>query len=402
MADESWRLCESCKSYNSPQARECVACSGVLKHSGSSVDIPQKSPSVEAKPFSAPAAKRMNPSRKTCGNCGNSNPETSYNCLVCKHALNQVVMGLGSQSQEKIEASKGVVYSSAAGAFHSLDSDLSSRDGSILRGRQFGERLAAESGNPWSDLSHKNKGAVETRIRAQLLADIRVLTDGIKRHSIRRAWRITAWFSIAILFANGFFLAIASPDQETLLGSLTISLLFTLSTHLFLRVGLVDRKMRKPLSDVEAGVTAGCARYSQALDEVKYSRPSQGAREVPVATVTTLTPREAENFCAAWLVRLGHLDAQVTRFSRDGGIDVEAKNVIAQVKHQQSNVGVKPIRELHGVAVVSSKKAVFFTLTGYSSDALDFAHKISMPLFVYRNSELHPCNVHAQLFAAGR
>ncbi|NTW42576.1 MAG: restriction endonuclease [Cellulomonadaceae bacterium] len=80
---------------------------------------------------------------------------------------------------------------------------------------------------------------------------------------------------------------------------------------------------------------------------------------------------------------LGESDAEVTRFTGDGGIDVGSAHYVAQVKNYAGTVGVAAIRELFGVASAEGRSPAFFTSGTYSADAMSFASRIEMPLFVY-------------------
>lgn len=91
----------------------------------------------------------------------------------------------------------------------------------------------------------------------------------------------------------------------------------------------------------------------------------------------------AEALVALWMQHLGAVDAAVTPFSGDGGIDVESKDYIAQVKNYSGTVGVAEIRELAGVALVDGRKPLFFTSGTYAQGAVEFADRASIPLFVY-------------------
>lgn len=80
---------------------------------------------------------------------------------------------------------------------------------------------------------------------------------------------------------------------------------------------------------------------------------------------------------------LGEADAEVTRFTGDGGIDVSSNHYLAQVKNYEGTVGVASIRELAGVAAADGRKPLFFTSGAYASGAVEFAERVGMPLFVY-------------------
>lgn len=103
----------------------------------------------------------------------------------------------------------------------------------------------------------------------------------------------------------------------------------------------------------------------------------------PRPRLSGVTPRAAEHLVCEWMQHLGLNDAAVTQQSDDGGVDVTSRLVVAQVKHYAAPVGVDPIRSLHGVAIVSRRRAAFFTLTGYTRRAVEFADSAQMPLFIY-------------------
>ncbi|MEJ6553408.1 restriction endonuclease [Microbacterium esteraromaticum] len=109
------------------------------------------------------------------------------------------------------------------------------------------------------------------------------------------------------------------------------------------------------------------------------SRPSAPPAPQPYG----VSPEGAERIVEAWMRHLGALDAEVTRYTADGGIDVASASWIAQVKHHQGVIGVAAIRELAGVAAIDGRSALFFTSTGYAEGAVDFADKAGMGLFVY-------------------
>lgn len=96
-----------------------------------------------------------------------------------------------------------------------------------------------------------------------------------------------------------------------------------------------------------------------------------------------VTPRGAEQLVAQWMRHLGEVRAEATHFQSDGGIDVAGEWFIAQVKHFNASVGVAPIREIAGVSNIDRRRPLFFTSTGYSVGAIEFANKSGVALFVY-------------------
>lgn len=98
-----------------------------------------------------------------------------------------------------------------------------------------------------------------------------------------------------------------------------------------------------------------------------------------------ITPLEAE-YVAAAIMRdhLGFQDARVTTASGDGGIDVVARQAVAQVKHWGSQVGRPAIQQLYGARGIDhSKKMVFFCSGGYSRQAIAYANEVGVALFTF-------------------
>jgi ribosomal protein S25/PAS domain-containing protein len=91
--------------------------------------------------------------------------------------------------------------------------------------------------------------------------------------------------------------------------------------------------------------------------------------------------REAELVVVEWLRYLGHQDAQATAVGADAGIDVEASEVVAQVKMEGIPTGRQVVQQLHGVARAAGKKDVFFSLAGYTREAHAWADSVGQALF---------------------
>ncbi|MGJ8720857.1 MAG: restriction endonuclease [Salinibacterium amurskyense] len=112
----------------------------------------------------------------------------------------------------------------------------------------------------------------------------------------------------------------------------------------------------------------------------------------------------AEALCAEWMRFYGEEDAETTRFTADGGIDVTSLHYIAQVKNYVGTVGVAEVREMAGVALDDGRKALFFTSGSYAAGAIAFADRVGMPLFIYDAAEgsLAGVNQHAEsIFVSG-
>jgi hypothetical protein len=93
------------------------------------------------------------------------------------------------------------------------------------------------------------------------------------------------------------------------------------------------------------------------------------------------SPREAEIMAAEWLQYLGYADATVTATGADGGVDVIGKSVVAQVKAHMAPTGRADLQKLYGVASHLRRKPIFFSLVGYTQQALAWANDADIALF---------------------
>lgn len=50
--------------------------------------------------------------------------------------------------------------------------------------------------------------------------------------------------------------------------------------------------------------------------------------------IMELTWQQVEHACCMWMRANGYPDVRLTRFGADGGIDIESREAVAQVKHQ--------------------------------------------------------------------
>lgn len=133
---------------------------------------------------------------------------------------------------------------------------------------------------------------------------------------------------------------------------------------------------------------------SRAIDEV-LRQQSVGLRKVPAppALPYGVDRRGAEMLVRDWMLHLGIVDAVVTSYSKDGGIDVASGEYVAQVKHQGGNVGRPEVQGLAGAAFGQKKEPLFFTSAYYTAEAIAWAdsYEIRMPLFVF-NAEAGTLN----------
>jgi hypothetical protein len=101
------------------------------------------------------------------------------------------------------------------------------------------------------------------------------------------------------------------------------------------------------------------------------------------STMASCTDRQAEFLARDWMLFLGDSGCQVSQATRDGGADVVSKHFVAEVKHHAVPVSPAVVRQIFGVATAQGKTALFFSLSGYSSAAVEFGEQVRMALFVY-------------------
>jgi hypothetical protein len=101
----------------------------------------------------------------------------------------------------------------------------------------------------------------------------------------------------------------------------------------------------------------------------------------PNPTESQISHQAYEEFCSEMLQSWGYLDAVVTRYTRDGGIDIEASELVVQCKHYTGSVGVREIREIFGIAAHKSKTAVVFCAGSFTAEAKTFAGAAGVGLF---------------------
>ena len=114
-----------------------------------------------------------------------------------------------------------------------------------------------------------------------------------------------------------------------------------------------------------------------------------------------LSPRDAELISAKWMRYWGYFDAKATPVGPDGGIDVVASRAVAQVKYRNVKTSRTEINEFHGSAEGSGKDELYFSLSGYTQQALDRASEKSIALFVFNDHGIpKPVNTMANKIAS--
>lgn len=150
------------------------------------------------------------------------------------------------------------------------------------------------------------------------------------------------------------------------------------STAMF-NLGVLNKKLENisgALFWYEKAWLKGHASAKRSLDQLKKMPSPQ----------YNLTARDAELIAAQWMVYWGYYDAKATPIGPDGGIDVIASRALAQVKHRNVKTSRTEINEFHGSAEGSGKDELYFSLSGYTQQALERADEKSIALFIF-NSE---------------
>ena len=174
--------------------------------------------------------------------------------------------------------------------------------------------------------------------------------------------------------------------SQKLLGSASVKLVYK-------PVSLIERK-RTFLSQLDEMIQKAIWVEIKSYEEKAYgSSPEDWKKStqnrwqplgpLPIIPLGGLSPKEAETHVGQILKFYGLEGIQRTRYSRDGGIDVESDQAVFQVKHQVAPVGVQILREIFGVAAAESKKAGVFAKTGFTKEALIFAEKNGVAVFQY-------------------
>ncbi len=110
--------------------------------------------------------------------------------------------------------------------------------------------------------------------------------------------------------------------------------------------------------------------------------------------------QQAEHAAMVYMRDIGFRDARLSSPGADGGIDVRSRHAVAQVKAHAKPTGRPDIQKLIGAAMGAEHK-LFFSLSGYTAGALDFADQGGVALFTLRPELVpYPSNGTARRLAA--
>jgi hypothetical protein len=94
--------------------------------------------------------------------------------------------------------------------------------------------------------------------------------------------------------------------------------------------------------------------------------------------------QDAERLAASWMRSNGFRGAAVTQGGSDGGVDVKAPGAIAQVKRESKPVGRPALQRLAGArGRAQTLQMLFFSSSGYSPAAIEYAGLMDLALFTY-------------------
>lgn len=147
---------------------------------------------------------------------------------------------------------------------------------------------------------------------------------------------------------------------------------------------VIERRLAAHRTDVERH-RAAIARLADKKQEAEVRRVRWLNRPAPAPDpqIFGVSHEGAEHLTAMWMRHLGVLDAEVTRYSSDGGVDVASAEYVVQVKNLTGSVPVQDIRALYGVASADGKRALLFTSGSITVEGLAFATRVHMPLIRY-------------------
>lgn len=108
-------------------------------------------------------------------------------------------------------------------------------------------------------------------------------------------------------------------------------------------------------------------------------------------------PRDAERAARDWMVYFGFTDARMTVVGPDIGVDVEAKEAVAQVKSGVAPTGRPVIQQIYGIAELEDKEPFLFTVGGVTDEAREWADRAEVAIFqLDLSGDARPLNNHAR------
>jgi tetratricopeptide (TPR) repeat protein len=120
--------------------------------------------------------------------------------------------------------------------------------------------------------------------------------------------------------------------------------------------------------------------------------PGEGPLTRPIRTAI-----DAEVAARDWMRHLGFSDSRLPNSGADGGVDVRSSDAVAQVKKELSPTGRPKLQGLYGIATYEGRLALFFTMAGYTNQAVEWGTEAGMALFrLDYNGDIVPENIPAR------
>ena len=98
---------------------------------------------------------------------------------------------------------------------------------------------------------------------------------------------------------------------------------------------------------------------------------------------SSMTHREAEFVMAEWCRWWGIKDARPGKGQKDKGVDIESKHIVGQVKHRASASTQEDLQKLHSNMNDFGKAGVFFSRSGFTKPAKDFANQSNIKIAIF-------------------
>jgi Restriction endonuclease len=111
-------------------------------------------------------------------------------------------------------------------------------------------------------------------------------------------------------------------------------------------------------------------------------RMQQSSRQQPPRRLIK-TSSDAEHYAAEYMRYLGFADAVTTPSGSDGGIDVHSTEAVAQVKMEGVPTGRPIVQGISGIAALDERRALVFSLAGYTSQAVEWADRAGVACFEF-------------------
>lgn len=107
---------------------------------------------------------------------------------------------------------------------------------------------------------------------------------------------------------------------------------------------------------------------------------------------------EYEAYCCLVMHHWGYMDAETTRYTQDGGVDIFSNDFVVQCKHVAGTVGAPDVQRIFGIAASKGKQALIFSAGSFSKAALKFANDAGVGAVVISevNGMVRPQNAAAE------